>query len=87
MSGRGSSTTQTVTVPANWEIDYLFDCSVQAQVGSFSITVNRGNGVSDTPVSAVSLGDGGSVLQTNRRGSVSLQIASSCDWEVIIVAD
>jgi hypothetical protein len=38
-------------------------------------------------VSIVGLGGGDAVLQRDRRGSVSLQIASGCDWEVIVVAD
>jgi len=87
VTGTGASTTAVITVPANWEIDYVYDCSGAGMPGLFSITVSRGTGVSDTPVSTVGLSGGDAVLQRDRRGSVSLQITSSCSWEVIVIAD
>jgi len=87
VSGTGTSTTAVIAVPANWEIDYVYDCSGAGMPGPFSITVNRGTGVSDTPVSEVGLSGGDAVLERDRRGSVSLQITSSCSWEVIVIAD
>ena len=87
VSGRGTSTTSRMAVPANWEIDYVYDCTAIGVPGSFSITVDRGGGLSDTPISEAGNGGGDAVVQRNRRGSVSLQINSSCDWEVIVVAD
>jgi hypothetical protein len=87
VSGTGTSTTAVIAVPANWEIDYVYDCTASAIAGSFSITVNRGTGVSDTPVSTAGTSGGDAVLQRDRRGSVSLQITSSCSWEVIVIAD
>jgi hypothetical protein len=87
VSGTGNSTTATIAVPTNWEIDYIYDCTGAGGRGPFSIAVNRGGGSSDTAVSVVGDGGGDAVLQRDRRGTVSLEIGTACDWEVIVVAD
>ena len=83
MQGTGSRTTATIAVPANWEVDYFFDCTV---AGSFSITVTRSGGAVDTLVSQTGMSGSDSVPQVNRRGSVSLQISTACSWYVLVVA-
>ena len=86
-SGSGVVSTQSFTVPANWNLNWTYTCDPSVLDTGLTVYVNQGPGqgtaasLYDTPLlqSAVS---GSGTQYYHYGGSVYLQIVSGCSWSV-----
>jgi hypothetical protein len=86
-SGNRDGSVGPFEAPANWEIDYIYDCTAAGHPGRFALTVILNGSPVETPVDVTGTGGGDAILERNRAGLVQLQIRSDCDWQVEAVAD
>jgi len=89
-TGNGDENTPSFTVPANWHLSWWYSCSAFGQQGNFVVTEFNTDGSIDLggSVSVNELGDGEGPVATyayNDAGSHYLQVASECNWQVVVV--
>lgn len=83
--GNGAWTSDTFTAPADWWIDYSYDCSSFGSSGNFIVDVKGGNnGFSTSGVNQLKeQGSGETAVHDASGPGVYLQVNSECDWHVI----
>jgi hypothetical protein len=89
VAGSGIKQTRDFTVPAEWTIEYTYNCSNFASAGNFIVYVYKSDGSLDSNDSGVNeLGKqgSGSTANHNDAGTVYLTIDSECNWTVTAVA-
>ena len=86
ITGSGSKSTQTFTVPTNsWQLEYTYDCSSFGTSGNFQVMVYNSDGSMSFDNSPVNeLGRSGADTQYYHvgEGSYYLEVNSECSWTV-----
>jgi hypothetical protein len=89
VAGSGIKQTRDFSVPAEWTIEYAYNCSNFGSDGNFIVYVYNSDGFLDSNDSGVNeLGrqGSGSTSNHNDAGTVYLGINSECNWTVTAVA-
>ena len=89
VAGQGIKETRDFAVPAEWTIDYTYNCSNFGIAGNFIVYVYNSDGSldsNDTGVNELGKRGSGSTANHNDAGTVYLSIDSECSWTVTAVA-
>jgi hypothetical protein len=88
-SNEGSEITPQFTVPLNaaeWDVQWLFNCSPNGGGGTFVVNVLDGYGYDTTDVAINQSGPSGTgTQQYHDHGNFSFQISSGCAWSIQVV--
>lgn len=86
LSGSGSKSTRTITVPSEWSLGWRYDCSNFGQQGNFVVSVYNSDGSPSSASTVNQLGSRGSDTDFyHTGGSVYLVINSECRWAIRVV--
>jgi|GEM_PF-5640570 len=89
VSGSGSKSTQTFTAPANWNLNWSYDCSkFLGGTGNFQVYIYNADGTLNDATGVNQLGASGSDTEYyhNAAGSLYLVVNSECSWTVVATA-
>lgn len=86
LSGSGSKSTRTITVPSEWSITWRYDCSNFGDQGNFQVFVYNSDGSPASANGINQLGSRGSDTENyHTGGSIYLVINSECRWAIRVV--
>ncbi|HUZ70509.1 MAG TPA: hypothetical protein VND54_10325 [Candidatus Saccharimonadales bacterium] len=89
VAGSGIKQTQDFAVPAEWTLNYAYDCSNFGSAGNFIVSIYNSDGspdFNDTGVNELGKRGSGSTANHNDAGTIYLSIDSECNWTVTAVA-
>ena len=85
-SGSGSKSTQIVTVPSEWSLEWSYDCSNFGPQGNFQVFVYNSNGSPAEANGLNQLGAGGADTEYyHQGGNLYFVIRSECRWTIKVL--
>jgi hypothetical protein len=86
VEGSGSKSTQSVTVPRQWELVWKYDCSNFGQQGNFMVFIYNSNGTIAEPNGVNQLGIRGSDTEYYHQGGTFYFVVNSeCSWNINVI--
>ena len=86
LTGSGSKSTQTLSLPDEWSLAWTYDCSAFGQQGNFQVFVYNSDGTPSSANGVNQLGSGGSDTEYfHQGGNLYFVVNSECRWTIRVI--